>query len=218
METLEIECGLFTKKFELYFKGSAASAPTHSPRHLYRSAFGLVKSRFEHTKKLRPIFLCKENAKILKNKTQMAALVVVNLSRLKLSRTAIKKDDLIKLTTITIYKFFKINTIAIDLPKISKKMYNKIIIMEKYLIYILAGFMGGTIRALVGFVKSKTIEKANHFKPEYFLISIAISGIVGVVAGILADTEWQVSFLAGYAGTDFIENLYKIKISRRFLG
>jgi len=50
------------------------------------------------------------------------------------------------------------------------------------------------------------------------LISIAISGIVGVVAGILADTEWQVSFLAGYAGTDFIENLYKIKISRRFLG
>jgi len=60
--------GLFTKKFELYFKGSAASAPTHSPRHLYRSAFGLVKSRFEHTKKLRSIFQCKENAKILKNK------------------------------------------------------------------------------------------------------------------------------------------------------
>ena len=90
--------------------------------------------------------------------------------------------------------------------------------MEKYLIYLLAGFTGGIIRGLVGFVKNKTIEKANHFKPEYFLISIAISGIVGVVAGILADTEWQVSFLAGYAGTDFIENLYKIKISRRFLG
>src|SRR3989344_4300984 len=29
--------GLFTKKFELFFKGNAASAPTHSPRHLYRS-------------------------------------------------------------------------------------------------------------------------------------------------------------------------------------
>jgi len=28
-------CGLFTKKFGLNFKGSAASAPTHSPRHLY---------------------------------------------------------------------------------------------------------------------------------------------------------------------------------------
>jgi hypothetical protein len=30
------------KKFELYFKGSAASAPTRLPRHLYRSAFGLA--------------------------------------------------------------------------------------------------------------------------------------------------------------------------------
>ena len=43
----------------------------------------------------------------------------------------------------------------------------------------------------------KTIEKANHFKPQYFLITILISGVVGATAGILADTEWQVSFLAG---------------------
>ena len=33
-------------------------------------------------------------------------------------------------------------------------------------------------------------------------------------AGILADTKWQVSFLAGYAGTDFIESLYIIKLAR----
>jgi len=90
-------------------------------------------------------------------------------------------------------------------------MYNVVKIMEKYLIYILAGFLGGIIRGLVGFVKNKTIEKADHFKPQYFLVTILISGLVGAVAGVLADTEWQVSFLAGYAGTDFIENLYKIK-------
>jgi fluoride ion exporter CrcB/FEX len=90
-------------------------------------------------------------------------------------------------------------------------MYNKLKIMEKYLIYFLSGFLGGVIRGLVGFVKNKTIEKANHFKTSYFLITILISGVVGAAAGILADTEWQVSFLAGYAGTDFIENLYKIK-------
>lgn len=61
--------------------------------------------------------------------------------------------------------------------------------MEKYLIYFLAGFCGGIIRGLVGFVKNKTLEKANHFKPQYFLITILISGIVGTTAGILADTE-----------------------------
>lgn len=86
--------------------------------------------------------------------------------------------------------------------------------MEKLLVYLVAGFIGGIIRGLVGFVKNKAIEKANHFKPSYFAITILISGIVGAVAGILADTEWQVSFLAGYAGTDFIENLYKIKLSK----
>ena len=99
-----------------------------------------------------------------------------------------------------------------DLLKILEKMYNEIKVMEKYIVYILAGFMGGIIRGLVGFVKNKTIEKADHFKPQYFIITILISGVVGAAAGALADTEWQVSFLAGYAGTDFIENLYKIKL------
>ena len=94
-------------------------------------------------------------------------------------------------------------------------MYNKLKLMEKYLTYFLAGFLGGIIRGLVGFVKNKTLEKANHFKPSYFIVTILISGIVGAAAGILADTEWQVSFLAGYAGTDFIENLYKIKIAKK---
>lgn len=89
--------------------------------------------------------------------------------------------------------------------------------MEKYLIYILAGFLGGIIRGLVGFVKNKTIEKANHFKPSYFVVTILIAGVVGAAAGALADTEWQVSFLAGYAGTDFIENLYKIKVYKKNL-
>ena len=83
--------------------------------------------------------------------------------------------------------------------------------MEKYLIYLLSGFVGGIIRGLMGFVKNKTIEKANHFKPEYFLITIAISGIVGAVAGILADTEWQGSLFAGYAGTPFFSKPLQIK-------
>ena len=89
--------------------------------------------------------------------------------------------------------------------------------MEKLLIYLFAGFCGGVVRGLVGFVKNKTIEKADHFKPQYFLITILISGVVGASAGALADTEWQVSFLTGYAGTDFIENLYKIRLGQKIL-
>lgn len=84
--------------------------------------------------------------------------------------------------------------------------------MAKFLTYLVTGFTDGIVRELVGFVKNTAIEKSNHFKTQYFLITILIFGVVGAVGGILADTEWQVSFLAGYAGTNFIESLYKIKL------
>ena len=142
----------------------------------------------------------------------MATLVVLKPFRI-CPRWPLKspKDGL---STASIYKISKRKTIVIDLLKISKIMYNKSKIMERYLIYILAGFLGGIIRGLVGFVKNKAIEKADHFKPSYFVVTILIAGIVGAAAGALADTEWQISFLAGYAGTDFIENMYKIKIGK----
>ena len=73
-------------------------------------------------------------------------------------------------------------------------MYNRIKAMGRYLIYLLAGFMGGIIRGLVLFVESKTVEETEHFKTSYFIVTILISGIVGAAAGALADTKWQVSF------------------------
>ncbi len=86
--------------------------------------------------------------------------------------------------------------------------------MEKIMIYLLAGFFGGMLRGLVGLVKNKALEKANHFKASYFIATILISALVGTAAGYFADTAWEVSFLAGYAGTDFLENLYKIKLKQ----
>jgi len=141
----------------------------------------------------------------------MAALVVVNPNRFRLPNAATKKAVRIVDYSYTIQIFRKENN-SDNLLKSDGKRYNKFKIMEKYLIYILAGFLGGIVRGLVGFTKSKTLEKINHFKPSYFMLTILIAGIVGAAAGVLADTEWQVSFLAGYAGTDFIENLYKIKL------
>jgi hypothetical protein len=156
----------------------------------------------------------KRKCKNLKEQNLNGATGGLSKNCVLLSDCAIKKRNSLLLRPITIYKFLIIKTIVINLQKIPEKMYNKIKVMEKYLIYVLAGFIGGIIRSLVGFVKNKTIEKADHFKPSYFIVTILISGIVGAAAGALADTEWQVSFLAGYAGTDFIENLYKIKLEK----
>jgi len=39
--------------------------------------------------------------------------------------------------------------------------------MENFLTYFIVGFLGGIVRGLVGFVKNKTIEKTDHFKPSF---------------------------------------------------
>lgn len=43
-----------------------------------------------------------------------------------------------------------------------------------------------------------------------------VSAIVGVMAGLIADGDWRTSLLAGYARTDFLESLYRLKFSQFF--
>lgn len=47
----------------------------------------------------------------------------------------------------------------------------------------------------------------SQFEWKYFGFSLLVSAIVGVMSGIIADGDWGVSLLAGYAGTDFLEGL-----------
>ncbi len=85
---------------------------------------------------------------------------------------------------------------------------------------LLAGFAGGIIRGLVGYVKYVSSYKNVIFKWPYFLSMTIGSGIIGLAAGWLVkgvveqDGTLEVTnfyaFIAGYAGGDFIENVYKI--------
>lgn len=85
---------------------------------------------------------------------------------------------------------------------------------------LLAGFTGGIVRGLVGYIKYVSSYKNVTFKWPYFLSVIVGSGIIGLAAGWLVkgvvemDGTLEVTkfyaFIAGYAGGDFIENVYKI--------
>jgi hypothetical protein len=87
--------------------------------------------------------------------------------------------------------------------------------MYPLLYSLLFGLIGGFIRGLVGFRKDKVLRNGK-FRVAYLVISVIISAIVGAAAGALAGQSWQISFLAGYAGTDFIESLYMMKLARGF--
>jgi hypothetical protein len=87
--------------------------------------------------------------------------------------------------------------------------------------FLIAGFIGGLLRGGVGLVKYITSYKDVEIRPYYFISSVLLSGLIGYVAAwILKDVAHlfleidtaPVSFalIAGYAGGDLIENLFKI--------
>ncbi|KKW15973.1 MAG: hypothetical protein UY56_C0024G0014 [Parcubacteria group bacterium GW2011_GWA1_50_14] len=89
-----------------------------------------------------------------------------------------------------------------------------------YLFLLIAGFGGGVVRGLVGFVKYQYSYKQVGFNMPYFFGMMFISGVVGLlvsaalrdIAGAVLTVVYSpsIAFIAGYAGGDFLENLYKI--------
>ena len=75
------------------------------------------------------------------------------------------------------------------------------------------------MRGLVGFIKHQFSYKNVGFRLTYFLGMSFISGIVGLMASMAVKEiglelsgafSPALSFIVGYAGGDFLENIYKI--------
>ncbi|MDD5738308.1 MAG: hypothetical protein PHY72_00030 [Candidatus Pacebacteria bacterium] len=95
--------------------------------------------------------------------------------------------------------------------------------MSIYFFLLLAGFFGGVVRGLVGFVKHQFSYKSVPFDLKYFLGMSFISGVVGLMASISIKEVGltlngtftaALSFIIGYAGGDFLEGLYKIILDK----
>ena len=95
-----------------------------------------------------------------------------------------------------------------------------------YLLILIAGFGGGTVRGLVGFIKHQFSYKNVVFNLPYFLGTSFVSGIIGLLsavaikeAGLTLEGIFSpaLSFIIGYAGGDFLENIYKIIIKKSSL-
>jgi len=82
-------------------------------------------------------------------------------------------------------------------------------------VQFLAGGMGGLVRGLVGVTKDKTFNPDTFkFQWKYFAVTIIVSVICGQLAGLVANADWRMSLLAGYAGSDFLESIYKLSFAR----
>ncbi|MFQ6049510.1 MAG: hypothetical protein ACE5J0_00485 [Candidatus Paceibacterales bacterium] len=95
-----------------------------------------------------------------------------------------------------------------------------------YFELLFAGFLGGVVRGLVGFIKHQFSYKNVPFNLPYFLGMAFLSGVIGLLSVVaikevgflfLGGFTPALSFIVGYAGGDFIENIYKIIIKKSSL-
>jgi len=88
-------------------------------------------------------------------------------------------------------------------------------------VFFLAGFIGGVIRGLLGIIKHTLSYKDVKIRWWYFGTVAVISGLIGLLSAWVIK-ELGITFLGvetlspaialivGYAGGDFLENIFKI--------
>ncbi len=95
-----------------------------------------------------------------------------------------------------------------------------------YFSILIAGFLGGVVRGLIGFIKHQFSYKNVSFQLSYFLAMSFLSGIIGLmVVAAVKEVGFTfngfftpaLGFIIGYAGGDFVENIYKIIIKKSSL-
>ncbi|MEK6906139.1 MAG: hypothetical protein AABW81_00795 [Nanoarchaeota archaeon] len=79
--------------------------------------------------------------------------------------------------------------------------------MEPILTAAILGGIGGFTRGVVGLLKALSMRRRILW--GYYAITLLIALIIGVFVGIIFDFDPRLSLLAGYAGTDILEGIYK---------
>lgn len=71
----------------------------------------------------------------------------------------------------------------------------------------LLGGIGGLTRGVVGLLKALSLRRKILW--GYYTLTVLVAVIIGVFVGIIFDFDPRLSLLAGYAGTDILEGIYK---------
>ncbi len=79
--------------------------------------------------------------------------------------------------------------------------------MDTLYLAALLGGIGGLTRGFVGLMKAMSLRRKILW--GYYAITVMIAVVLGVFTGIIFSFDYRLSLLAGYAGTDILEGIYK---------
>ncbi len=79
--------------------------------------------------------------------------------------------------------------------------------MNPTLLAALMGLLGGATRGFVGLLKALSLRRRILW--GYYVITVITACVIGAFTGIIFSFDSRLSLLAGYAGTDILEGIYK---------
>ena len=71
----------------------------------------------------------------------------------------------------------------------------------------LLGLVGGLTRGVIGLLKALSLRRRILW--SYWIITAVVAMIIGAFTGLIFNFDWRLALLAGYAGTDILEGIYK---------
>jgi len=71
----------------------------------------------------------------------------------------------------------------------------------------LLGGVGGLTRGFVGLLKAISLRRKILW--GYYAITVLVAVVIGTFTGLIFNFDYRLSLLAGYAGTDILEGIYK---------
>ena len=72
--------------------------------------------------------------------------------------------------------------------------------------FAVIGLIGGFARALFGLYKAS--GRSSVIRYGYFIVTVILAGVIGGVLGYYLNVDYRVAGLAGYVGTDILENVF----------
>lgn len=81
------------------------------------------------------------------------------------------------------------------------------VLMSTVIIPGALGGVGGLTRGFVGLLKAMSLRRRIMW--NYYIITVVIALIIGIFVGMVFNFDARLALLAGYAGTDILEGIYK---------
>ncbi len=91
------------------------------------------------------------------------------------------------------------------------------IFVNTLLLPAVLGGVGGLTRGFIGLLKALSLRRKILW--GYYFITVIIALVIGVFVGLIFNFDYRLSLLAGYAGTDILEGIYKsFAVSKVYVG